>query len=194
MDLNEAIEILNVNNYLLTERILNVGLPNSKYSKEDYIDEVMTMLTNSYKHEGGLIGVDRDELLEPNVFWKLVRADGKIIACMIYKFKLYGRKILCGGTDGTEEGKIGFKNIMREDYIHREKRLCFTEVSGKPRLMFIKLGMPKIPIESAEKILKEMNKEILEPGQTDPGYSYIRMIGGKPLEKTMFGYYPSKYE
>lgn len=70
MDLNEAIEILNVNNYLLTERILNVGLPNSKYSKEDYIDEVMTMLTNSYKHEGGLIGVDRDELLEPNVFWK----------------------------------------------------------------------------------------------------------------------------
>ena len=194
MDLNEAIHILNVNNYLLTERILNVGLPNSKYNKEDYIDEVMDMLIKSYEKEGGLIGVDRTELMKPDVFWKLSRYNDEIVACMIYKFKLYGRKILCGGTNITIEGKRAFKNIMREDYEQREKRLCFTEVSGKPKHIFETMGMPKIPLNVAVKILKDLGKEIEKPGTSDPGFSYIRQIGGKSLEKTMFGFYPSYYE
>lgn len=193
MDLNEAIRILNVNNYLLTERILNVGLPNSKYNKEDYIDEVMEMLKRSYEKEGGLVGVDENELLEPNVFWKLVRTNDKIVACLIYKFKSYGRKILCGGTNGTVEGKTGFYNIMREDYEQRNQRMCFTEVSGAPKRIYEKLGMPKIPLNAAIKILKDLGKEIEKPGTSDPGFSYIRIIGDKPLEKTMFGFYPNYY-
>lgn len=194
MDLNEAIHILNVNNYLLTERILNVGLPNSKYNKEDYIDEVMEMLIKSYKTEGGLIGVDKNELMDKDVFWKLARYNDEIVACMIYKFKLYGRKILCGGTNQTDIGKKLMYNIMREDYEQREQRLCFTEVSGAPKHLFEKIGMPKIPLNIAVKILRDLGKEIEKPGTSDPGFSYIRQISGKSLEKTMFGFYPSYYE
>ena len=193
MNIDEALQILDKNGYILNERILNVGLYKSKYEKEQYIDEVMDMLEKSYERIGGLKGIDANELLGNNVFWKLVRTNGKIVACMIYKFSLYGRKILCGGTDGTAEGKLGFKNIMREDYIHRNSRMCFTEVSGKPKEIYTKLGMPKIPIHIAEKILKDMNKEITRPGEEDPGYSYFRVIGDNELEKTMFGYYPDKY-
>lgn len=178
MNLNEAIHILKNNDYeLLTERILNVGLKSSIYKKEDYIDDVMDILTKSYKKVGGLIGVDKEELMAPSVFWKIVRKNDKIIACMIYKFKLYGRKILCGGTNDTPEGKIAFKNIMREDYEQRNERLCFTEVSGAPKYLYEKIGMPKIPINIAVKILKDLGKEIIKPGTEEPGYSYYRLIG-----------------
>lgn len=193
MNIDEALQILDKNGYILNERILNIGLYKSKNEKEQYIDEVMDMLEKSYERIGGLKGIDANELLGNNVFWKLVRTNGKIVACMIYKFSLYGRKILCGGTNGTVEGKAGFNNIMREDFIHRNERMCFTEVSGKPKEIYEKLGMPKIPINIAKKILKDMKKEITRPGNEDPGYSYFRIIGNNELEKTMFGYYPDKY-
>lgn len=193
MKLEEATRILKENGYL-TERILNVGKFQSRHEKEQYIDEVLYMLEKSYERIGGLKGIDANELMADNVFWKLVRTNGKIVACMIYKFSLYGRKILCGGTNGTVEGKAGFNNIMREDFIHRNERMCFTEVSGKPKEIYDKLGMPKIPIHIAKKILKDMKKEITRPGNEDPGYSYFRIIGNDELEKTMYGFYPSKYE
>ena len=71
---------------------------------------------------GGLIGVDKEELMSPSVFWKIVRKNDKIVACMIYKFKLYGRKIVCGGTNDTPEGKIAFKNIMRVKIMNKEMK------------------------------------------------------------------------
>lgn len=157
MKLNEALQIIKENG-LITERILNIGKFQNKHQKETYIDEVMTILIESYKHIGGIKGINKNELMEDNVFWKLVRINNKIVACMIYKFSIFGRKILCGGTDGTAEGKLGFRNIMREDYNLRNQRMCWTEVSGAPKHMYEKLGMPKIPIEIAEKILKDMGK------------------------------------
>lgn len=192
MRLYKAINLL-LEAEILNERILNVGKFQERHRKEDYVDKVLDMLNKSYAPIGGIKGIDRDELMDDNVFWKLVRLDGEIVACMIYKFSIFGRKILCGGTDGSVAGKLGFKRIMAEDKKMCDRIMCWTEVSGAPKRIYEKIGLPKIPLESAIKILRDLGKTIKEPGKEDPGYSYIRMIGGVPLEKTMFGFCPDKY-
>lgn len=192
MRLYTAINLLLEAN-LLNEHILNVGKFQDRYRKEDYIDKVIDMLEKSYAAIGGIKGIDRDELMDDKVFWKVVRLDGKVVACMVYKFSIYGRKIVCGGTDGSPAGKAGFKMIMNEDKKMCDRIMCWTEVSGAPKHIYEKIGLPKIPLKSAIKILADLGKTIEEPGKEDPGYSYIRMIGGQPLEKTMFGFCPDKY-
>ena len=63
MNIDEALQILDKNGYILNERILNIGLYKSKNEKEQYIDEVMDMLEKSYERIGGLKGIDANELL-----------------------------------------------------------------------------------------------------------------------------------
>lgn len=160
--------------------------------KEQYVDEVWNILQKSYASIGGLKGMSsKEDLLDNGNFWKLVRKGGKIVACNIYTTKQGGRKMVAGGTDGTPEGKKAFYDMCREE-VKMVERGTWAEVSGAMEGIYLfKLNAVPIPIEIAKKILKDKHKEILSVDKD--GFHYVRLIGGEPHEKIMFGNVPQRY-
>lgn len=97
-----------------------------------YADEVYNMLVNAYKKIGGIKGISsKEDLIKDSDIWKMVRRNGKIIACQVYSTKRGGRKAIGGATDGTEIGKQAMYDIMKED-IKMKDRSAWAEVSGGP--------------------------------------------------------------
>ena len=160
--------------------------------KEPYIDDVWDILQQSYKNIGGLKGMNGPEdLLDDNIIIKLVRKGGKIVACNVYNTKQGGRKLIAGGTDGSDDGKKAFYDMSKEE-VKRLERNAWAEISGSMEGIYLfKLGAVPVPVEIAKKILDDKGKEILS---VDPdGFHYVREIDGKPFEKIMFGNVPPKY-
>lgn len=160
--------------------------------KEQYLDAVWNILQKSYASIGGLKGMSgKTDLLNDDIMWKLVRKNGKIIACNIYNTKQGGRKLVAAGTDGTPEGKKAFYSMCAEE-VKRIERNSWSEVSGSLEGVFLfKLDATPIPIEISSKVLADKGKEILSKDKD--GFHYTRLIDGEPYEKIMFGNVPSKY-
>lgn len=77
--------------------------------KNQYIDQVWQILQDSYKDIGGLQIFGRpQDLLKANNMWKMVTRNGKVVAVVIYKRRNGGRKLVAGGSDGTDTGKKDF--------------------------------------------------------------------------------------
>ena len=69
-----------------------------------YANDVWSTLTKSYEYCGGMAGMDSiQQLIDETTMWKLVRKEGKIVACIVYTNKRGGRKACYAGTDGTEK-------------------------------------------------------------------------------------------
>lgn len=166
---------------LLKEHFVTV-FPDNTEDREKYIDDVWNMLEASYASIGGTHS-SKEELLDDNVMWKLVRRNGKIVAAVVYKLKM-GRKAFLAGTDGTREGKEGLYSIIKED-ASREERNAWVEVSGKPEYLYKKYGHVPIPNDIAEQILAKMGKKVEE--KNSDGYHYTRKIGDDHYEKIMMG-------
>ena len=163
---------------------------NDMKSKEHVLDQVWDILQRTYKPIGGIANLqNKEQLLElSNTVWKLVRRGNSIVAVAIYKTKSGGRKLVCGGSDGTPEGKKSFYQICYED-VTRIERDSWSEVSGALEHVFLfkYQGVP-IPATLAQKILVDDELTI-----SKDGFHYTRLIGGKPLEKIMFGNIPKQF-
>ena len=181
---------------ILTERYINIFTDNDK---EQYLDEVINLIDNAYRELGGAAGLSKDKLMDKNTFFKLVRKNGKLVACAVYSYRSAAntnttffdpkrdeRKIRYVGQDGSKEGKDAVKTIMQDDII-RPERGFWGEVSGKVERMYMNRGAVPIPNTVAADILKNdfKRRDVIK---LDPdGYHYWREIGGEPHRKMLIG-------
>ena len=96
----------------LTERFVTLKDASSKRS---VAEEIWKLLELTYTEIGGLMGANKDDLIETKGMWKLVRKNGKIVAGVVYKDMHGSRKIRLVLHDGTPEGKTAVKKIIEED-------------------------------------------------------------------------------
>lgn len=168
----------------LTERYVNAL---DTASRAALADEVWDILQDSYKAIGGLKGRcfgSKAEMIKEVPFWKVVRKDDKIIACVLYKDRS-GRKVVALGTDGTAQGKSAVTKIIGDEL--KQKR-SYVEVSGPAERMIIRnfkdlYDTYKVPFETAAKILGQKH---IKPVQGDD-YRYVRTLGKHEEEKIMLG-------
>lgn len=126
----------------LLERFIN--LIGDHKDKAKHADEVMDVLQKSYAKIGGIHGsgfTSKEDMIRNIPFWKIKKHDNKIVSVAMYKDKS-GRKGVAYGTDGSEHGKVGLGDIMKNDM--KQKR-SYSELSGAA-LSFLKrnLGHDKL--------------------------------------------------
>lgn len=180
---------------ILNEHFVNI------FTKEDtkdhlkkYGGEVWDILQKSYEKIGGLLGInDLQQLVDDTDFWKLCTKGGKVVACALYSFKRGGRKLICGGTDGTDEGKKWFYKILEDD-VKFTNRQAWAEVSdAMEHILIKKLGGIPVPNTVAELIMRGKKFTDLNPD----GYHYTREIGGESHEKILVANpdgFPKEYQ
>lgn len=185
---------LNESQELIMEHFVNIFIDKDDAKVQKYKDEVWDILQASYASIGGLFGIDTvNDLIKDTDFWKLCTKNNKVVACAIYSVKRGGRKLVCGGTNQTPEGKQWFYKILDEDikFSHRES---WAEVSDKlEHVMIKKLGAIPVPSNVAKKIMYD--KEFI--AYNPDGYHYTRNIAGHEHEKIMVANpdgFPKKYQ
>jgi hypothetical protein len=144
---------MKLNEIFLFERYVN--LIGDDPRKDQYKDEVYSILTRSYEKMGGLkgSGTESPEALKSIPFWKLVRKDNRIVAVVLYKDK-NGRKSVAVGTDGS---KLGMKAV--EEITKAEPSRSYSEKSKASLNFFMKnVDNPEkyiIPVSDVQKISKD---------------------------------------
>lgn len=181
--------------HYLEERFINL-LPHHEDKKREHAEEIHTMLQKAYKPIGGIhgSGFNSPEDMVKNIpMWKIHRHEGKIKAVALYKDK-EGRKRVAVATDGSEEGKKGLANIMKNDLTQHRS---YGETSGKS-LSMIKKHVPDIT-QHALKFdqVKSLTKDpIRKPPENDEeikrhpelkDHFYQRQIGSDWHTKIMLG-------
>lgn len=166
----------------LSEKYINI-FPEQIDKKEELLDYAWNLVQIAYEPTGGYLG-DKMDLVQPNVFWKCVRRNGKIIAIQFYKIIGNSRKMFCCAHDGSQQGKAEVKKMMYDD-LNLKGRNAWVEVSGGPERTYTKKGYIPLPVDMSEKILRSIGKEIIS--KNPDGYHYTRKIGGEPHEKVIFG-------
>ena len=163
-----------------------------KELKEQYLEQVWSILQESYKNIGGLgIFNKPSDLLKPNNMWKMVTRNGKVVAVVIYKRRNGGRKLVAGGSDGTDTGKKDFYSICAED-VKRVDRKTWGEVSGALEgILLFKYDAVPIPAYIVEQVLNDMDLTL--DSISEDCFHYVRDIANVPREKIMFGNVPEKY-
>ena len=181
----------------ITERFINL-FPNDVEKRQEIVDDVWNILQASYKAIGGIHGKgfsNKEEMIKVIPFWKLVRKNGKIVSVAMYKDKA-GRKFIAGGTDGSEDGKNGLFQILKDDLL-RER--AFGELSDRMLSFLVKqLGYDTIKKFAIlpSKLKTFVDDEILDVDSSDPeitrhpilkDYFYRRDIGGNLHTKIALG-------
>jgi hypothetical protein len=182
----------------LSERAVNLFQRDTE-KREDLADEVWAILQASYKDIGGIKGSgfeNKQSMIDNVPFWKLVRRDGKIVAVVMYKDR-GGRKLVAVGSDGSDAGKKGILDIIKDDL---KQQRSFGEFSDRLLAFIIKnLGVDEIKKNAIKRSrLSQLleTEEILEPEANDfyvqkypalKDYFYRREIGGKLHTKISFG-------
>lgn len=149
--------------------------------KSKYIDELFNMLISSYESIGGIKGrgfATPDDMLYNIPFIKIVLKNNKIVAAIFYKDK-NGRKGVAMCTDGTKDGYIELKNIMREEF----KRSYF-EVSHM-MLKFLQKNFPDL--FEQYKIPNNLNLKIFDNIIPIDDYFYKRKIKDTFITKIALG-------
>jgi hypothetical protein len=161
----------------LAERVVNVWTPEDK---KKYMPLVWNMMQKSYVKAGGFHSADSPEdLANKSKLWKLHRKNGEITAAVIYK-DAHGRKVIAGGTNGSEEGKHGLMHINSEDIT---KHRAWGEFSGAMEHLMLKHGAKYISHAHVERLT---GKSVLK--KHDDGVHYDRDIGGHTHTKALMGY------
>jgi len=173
--------------FILTEKVLNVGLnPDHEKYREQYRDQVHSLLRKSYANIGGYSGhapgsdeeskAIHDDISNHAI--KITKRGDKISSVRIYKLQ-HGRKTIALGTDGSDSGKADAAMVMKDD--HKMKR-SWGEYSGAVRhIVKNKIGSPVVHPLLANKLL---GKEVKIVNDQD----YERKIGGHMTTKTILGY------
>lgn len=163
---------------LILEKFVNLW---TKESMNEYIDEVYAMMVEIYKPIGGFLTANSpQELINKCDLIKIIKRDGKISAVSCYKVSSAGRKLICGGTNGTDQGKRDLFVIVRED-IQQLDRSAHSEVSGKLEHLYLKQGASMIPNYLVSTIIgKEVELD-------EDGFHYFRTIKGQRVRKVLVG-------
>lgn len=157
--------------------------------KKRYIDEVFTMLSESYQNvEGGLLYRSSEELLsKQNNVWKLLfNSDSQPQVIIIWKETEFGRKMTACGCTQTKESKSWLLEELHRDL---ERGNIWAEVSDKIERWLEHCEVPKIPFSEAKKLL--VGKNLIPLGD---GYHYKREIQGYIKTKVVFGKFNGKEE
>lgn len=164
----------------LNERFINVFTPEEK---EKYADVVWDILQKSYGYIGGIKGAgfaNKQDMIDNIPFWKLGKHDGAIKSVTMYKDK-NGRKSVAQGTDGSREGKLLLKDVIKNDFGR-----SYGEKSGK----MLDFTTKRFPNE-VEKytISPDRVKRILDIDDIEPAGNneYYRTIGNEKIRKRMIG-------
>lgn len=153
----------------LEERYIN--LIHDDPEKDKYKHEVHAMLHKSYEKAGGLhgSGFESPDAMKKIPMWKLKKKDGKIVSAVFYKDK-DGRKAVAAASDGSEHGKAGVADIMKNDLARNRS---YGEKS-KASLSFLKKHMGAneikkhvVPYHQVKKHL-DPDDEIRRPPADDP--------------------------
>lgn len=119
--------------------------------------------------------------------WKIIKRNNNITAVFIYKSKP-NRKIVAIATDGTTQGKVDLKQILKDEF---KLNRSYIEVSG-PLLKFIKVIMGpdydniKIPSDTVAKLINDEEIRIIND------FEYQRNFKGEWVTKIMLGNINSK--
>lgn len=165
--------------------------------KEKYKDVVYDLLQASYASMGGLKGAgfgSADEMVRKIPMWKLVRKNGAIVACAMYKDK-NGRKRVAVGSDGTQQGKEAVASIFKEDFSRAyfeisERSLAFhVKVLGYEFLETFAVAPRAVEKITGDRVrfpVKDDNPEAVRHPKLKKLF-YTRMIGGHVHTKIMLG-------
>lgn len=179
----------------LTERFINL-MPEHEKEKHQHADHVWNMLQAAYKPIGGIHGSgfkSKEDMIKNIPLWKLHKENGKVRSVQLYKDK-GGRKRVAVATDGTDAGKKGLAQMMKDDF--KQKR-SYGEVSG-PSLSFLKKHLPNVKEFALHRThaAKLVGDELRVPPHDDPeivkhpelkDHFYQREIGGEWHTKIMLG-------
>lgn len=182
----------------LDERFVN--LIHDDPRKDQHAHEVMGLLRRSYASIGGIHGSgfkDEEDMKRNIPFWKLNKKNGKVVSAVMYKDK-GGRKAVAAATDGSEEGKSGAAEMMKQDLVQGRS---YGEKSSKS-LSFIKrhvgateLQKHVVPFHQVRHHMDD-GEEIRRPPHDDEelqrhpdlkDHFYQRRIGGEWHTKIMLG-------
>ncbi len=163
---------------LILEKYINLW---TKENKSVYIDQVYDIMVESYKNIGGFLTANSpEELMNKTDLIKIIKREGKISAVSCYKVNNSGRKLICGGTNGTVNGKYDLYSIIKDD-INQIDRNAHSEVSGKLEHIYLKNGASMIPNYLVSEIIgKEIELD-------DDGFHYFRTIKGQKVRKSLIG-------
>lgn len=152
-----------------------------------YLDEIYDILVKAYESIGGLIGLkNKDDILKNknNHIIRIAFYYSKVVAVAIYNKRLGGNKLTYGGGikgQFQEEGKIGFKAIIRRD-VTSDTEYNWIEASGTVEHLFKKYGGLQVPSKFAEEIFGKNKVRIVDD------FHYERIIGGQnKIVKAIFG-------
>lgn len=197
MKLTESIQII-----LLSESFKNLIGPASKDEREQYADQTWDILQSSYKKIGGIKGsgfMNKQDMIDNILFWKIFVRGGKVIAAALYKDKS-GRKGVAYATDGSADGVKVLAGIFKQD-IGRS----YEELSGPALVLMMKQHDPQavrpylMTPKEVEKILKKPigkvvvddlnpeDKRLYDRFEDFKEYFYIRELDGHPHMKLSIG-------
>lgn len=156
---------------------------NNRYEKRKYLDEVITMLSESYSgtSEGFLYREAEKLLYNDEKYWKLLFTpkSARPKAIIIMKDTPFGRKVCLSGSLQTREAK----RLLIEEF-HRDIKEggIWAEVSDGIERWLERCKLPKIDFSMATQLLP--NKELTP---LEDGYHYKREIQGKIKTKVIYG-------
>lgn len=165
----------------LNENIVNITDTNNK---QKYAKDVWNILQLSYEHLGGIKGSgfeSVENMIEKIPFWKVIKSNNKVVACILYKDK-NGRKLVALGSDGTKEGKKAIAKAIIDEV--KSKRSWY-EIS-KDLLKFVEKNIKDFYGNYAiafDNLLGIVDGDAKKIGQ----FTYSREIGGEPLKKVAGG-------
>ena len=163
---------------LISEKFINLW---TKNDMNKFIDDIYNIMLLSYESIGGFLTANSPlELQNKCDLIKIIQRNGKISAVSCYKVNTSGRKLICGGTNGTDQGKNDLFMIIRED-IKQIDRNAYSEVSGKLEHIYLKNGASPIP----NYLVSEIIQKPIELDQD--GFHYYRIIKGQKLKKILVG-------
>lgn len=151
--------------------------------KKRYVEEVFSMLSESYQNvEGGLLYRSGEELLsKQNNVWKLLfNSDSeRPQVIIIWKDTEFGRKMTACGCTQT---KVSKQMLLEELHRDLERGNIWAEVSDKIEHWLNRCDVPRLPFRVAQELLKD--KHLIPLGD---GYHYTREIQGFRKQKIIFG-------
>lgn len=171
----------------LEEKVLNIGLnPDHERYRDRYRDQIHDILHQSYKPIGGYMShpsgtKEESEAIHTDItnsHIKAIHRSGKVTAVRLYRSQ-YGRKVVSGGSDGSDEGKSGYKKILHDD---NKQRRAWGETSGAPEKIQRKMGVPVVPSSMAPKLTGKEDVKIVDNER------YERKIGPHVHTKVIMGH------
>ena len=96
--------ITTINEYkIFLEKFVNLW---TKNDMSKYINNIYNIMIKSYETIGGFLTANSPQELQNKCdLIKIIIRNSEISAVSCYKISHVGRKLICGGTNGTEQGK-----------------------------------------------------------------------------------------